>query len=168
MCSDSTLWTVFFTWIAVIITSSFLYSVVAVNAGHHGLTITHDGDEIKSLDYGIYQMSATVDRIESNKNIMLALTHFGDHILHHMFPALDQAILPQLRNVFIETCDEFNADFRKWTLLYAAIQQFKQIHRQKPMLLGESYNKQEEAVEKETLSYPVRSSKVQGISKVVQ
>jgi hypothetical protein len=68
-------------WQAIIATGSFFYSVVAVNAGHHGPDLVHQGDEFKSLDYGIYQLGATIDRVETKKNLFLSLTHFGDHLL---------------------------------------------------------------------------------------
>lgn len=112
-------------------TGSFLYSLMAVNAGHHGYSIVHEGDEFKSLDFGIYQMAATVDRKEANYSVPVSITHFGDHTLHHLFPSLDHALLPQLREILYETCKEFDLELRKWTLLHAAVEQFKQLARTK-------------------------------------
>lgn len=109
--------------------ASVLYSITALNAGHHGVEVVHEGDEFASLDFGIYQMAATVDRIETNANLFLSITNFGDHTLHHLFPSLDHALLPQLRSVLAETCLEFDVEFRKYTCLHALIQQFKQLGR---------------------------------------
>lgn len=119
----------FVIWNVIVLTGSFLYSVVAVNAGHHGPTIVHEGDEFKSLDYGIYQLSATIERGESNSNLFMSLTHFGDHMLHHMFPSLDHSVLPHLRETLIETCREFEGEFRKYSMLDAVVGQFQQLGR---------------------------------------
>lgn len=116
-------------WNVIIIIGSFTYSVIAVNAGHHGPEITHEGDEIKGLDYGIFQLGATIDRVEAASNLFVSLTHFGHHILHHMFPSLDHSILPQLNDVFIETCIEFKGDPRDCTMLEAVVAQFQQLSR---------------------------------------
>lgn len=41
----------------------------------------------------------------------ITLTSFGDHTLHHLFPALDHAYHPALYNILAETCNEFNVRF---------------------------------------------------------
>lgn len=110
-------------------TGSFLYSVVAVNAGHHGPKNVHEGDEFKALDYGIYQLSATIERIEASKNLFVSLTHFGDHVLHHLFPSLDHSVLPHLRETLIDTCIEFEVELRENSLLDAFVGQLQQLGR---------------------------------------
>lgn len=126
-------------WNVIIITGSFTYSVVAVNAGHHGVEIVHEGDEFRSLDYGIYQLGTTIDRIESGKNLFIGMTHFGDHVIHHMFPSLDQSELPSLRETFINTCHEFDWELRRYTLWEAVIEQFKQLGRTEPFKVKDMY-----------------------------
>lgn len=68
-------------WMFIIGAASFMYSLVAVNAGHHGPSNVHEGDEVLSLDFGIFQLGATIDRKEANSNQFMVLTHFGEHIL---------------------------------------------------------------------------------------
>lgn len=119
------------------IVGSFVYSVIAVNAGHHGFEIVHEGDEFKSLDYGIYQLGATIDRIETNDHLAISLATFGNHTLHHLFPSLDHALLPQLRGVLLETCQEFEWELKKWTIFRALVEQFKQLGRINVMSLNE-------------------------------
>jgi fatty acid desaturase len=128
-CSWANFGYIIFIWHSIITLGSFMYSLIAVNAGHHGPDRVHEGDEIKSLDYGIYQISATMDRSEASSNLFMALTHFGDHLLHHLFPALDHALLPQFREVLFETCEEFNEKIVDCTIIQAVSNQFKQLGR---------------------------------------
>lgn len=130
------------TWFAIIFAASFLYVINATNAGHHGAEIVHEGDEIKDLDFGIYQISATVNRIEADHNLFTTLTYFGDHTIHHMFPSLDHSLLPQLYEVFIETCIEFQEDLRKCSMIEAMIAQFQQLSRTETTKLDKKITEQ--------------------------
>lgn len=132
----SNLMRIFILWNYLIIGGSFLNGVIAVNAGHHGPKIVHEGDEFKELDFGVYQLSATVDRIEAKSNLFTTLALFGDHVLHHMFPSLDHSLLPQLRSTFIETCVDFKEELSEITLLDALIAQFQQLSRTEVIKLG--------------------------------
>lgn len=116
-------------WFFIVTVSSFFYRVTAVNSGHHSPDITHEGDELRSLDFGIFQMGATVDRIEGGRNQFMILTLFGEHTLHHLFPTLDQALLPQLHDIFHETCKEFEIEFRKFSWYKLFKDQFKELAR---------------------------------------
>jgi fatty acid desaturase len=119
-------------WLFVIFSASFFFGFVGNNAGHHHNNIFHDGDALKSMDFGIYQLAATIDRNDVKDSLFLTLTSFGHHILHHFFPTLDHAILPQLQETFIRTCQEFEGDFRElpwWDLIEG---QFKQLTRIAP------------------------------------
>lgn len=122
-------WWTFLIWQFMIMGGSFLYMFMAVNAGHHGPRNVHEGDEFKSLDYGIYQLAATIDRYEARTNLFMSLTHFGDHILHHLFPALDHSLLPQFRELALETCVEYQEELRECSLLEAFVDQIKQLSR---------------------------------------
>lgn len=116
-------------WLFIITMASLMYGIVALNAGHHHNEIFHDGDELKSMDFGIYQLSATIDRIDVKDSQFMTLTNFGHHVLHHMFPILDHALLPQLHDTLISTCQEFESELREfpWWKLIAG--QFKQLTR---------------------------------------
>lgn len=102
---------------------------MALSAGHHGTKIVHEGDEFKALDYGIFQLGTTITRIEANANLFMSLTHFGHHMIHHMFPSLDHSLLPHLIDIMMETCNEFKGELRECSLLEALIEQFKQLGR---------------------------------------
>lgn len=118
-------------WTSIIMVGSFLYHLTAFATGHHLPSVVHEGDEIESLDFGIYQLSATVDRTEANSNLFMSLTNFGHHSLHHMFPSLDHSILPQLEEVFIETCTDFQVKLRKYYFLYCFVGNIEQLNRKK-------------------------------------
>lgn len=89
----------------------------------------HDGDELKSLDFGVYQLSATFDRVELQKNHFVTLASFGQHINHHLFPTLDHSLLPQLNEILIDTCKEFDAELKTYPWYELMIGQFKQLTR---------------------------------------
>lgn len=109
--------------------ANFCMGFVSINAGHHHTKIFHDGDSLKSMDFGIYQLAATIDRNDIKNSLFLTLTNFGHHTLHHFFPTLDHAVLPQLQDIFVETCRDFEKDFREmpWWNLIAG--QFRQLSR---------------------------------------
>lgn len=122
-------------WFAIILTSSFIYGAIAVNGGHHHNRVFHDGDELKSMDFGVFQLAATFDRTDSLDNHFFALTTFGQHILHHMFPTLDHALLPQLRETLFDTCKEFEAELCIYPWYKLFIGQFKQLTRTRALKL---------------------------------
>lgn len=75
-----------------------------------------------------------MDRQELRGNTFLALTNFGDHALHHLFPTFDHGILPQLYDIFYETLLEFEAECQCYPWFFETIKgQFKQMSRVKPM-----------------------------------
>ena len=93
------------------------------------MKVFHDGDELKSLDFGVYQLAATFDRLEFQKNSFAVLTTFGQHIGHHMFPTLDHALIPQLNDIIYDTCREFEADLVMYPWYKLFIGQFIQLTR---------------------------------------
>ena len=115
--------------------ASFLYSIISINDGHHHSESVHEGDELQSLDFGIFQLGATIERKEANGYLFISLIHFGDHFLHHMFPTVDHALLPQLRDVLKQTCNEFNLELRQYNWYQIIIPQFKQLARSEPYSL---------------------------------
>ncbi|CAO1414248.1 unnamed protein product [Diamesa hyperborea] len=127
-------------WLFIIGAASFMYSLVAVNAGHHGPANVHEGDEVLSLDFGIFQLGATIDRKEADSNQFMVLTHFGEHILHHMFPSLDHGLLPQLKDTFIETCKDFDVEMRQQSFYEALVGQFQQLGRTETVSLNNNNN----------------------------
>lgn len=121
---------VYINWASIVVTSNFLYSIVHFNRGHHATDLIHQNDEIKSFDFGEYQLSTTKDRKEANFNLFLSMTYHGNQVLHHLFPTLDAADLPELRETLVRTCKEFDVDLHQETsILKATVEQFKQLFR---------------------------------------
>ncbi|XP_070503223.1 cytochrome b5-related protein-like [Chironomus tepperi] len=118
-------------WNIIIAFASFLFVAVAVSGGHHSPTIVHEGDDIKSMDFGIYQMLTTFDRKEAALNLPIAVLYFGDHVLHHLFPTLDQAVLPQLKDILEKTCKEFDVKYFKYGAVKSFFGLLKQISKTK-------------------------------------
>lgn len=93
------------------------------------------------MDWGIMTMDAIMDRTDIQANILLTLTHFGDHCLHHLFPTIDHALLPDLYDTLLSTCKEFETELRTarwWDLI---VGQFQQLHRTKPNPVPVSFRK---------------------------
>lgn len=129
---NSNIWIVLKVWFFIITLASFMYGFVSINAGHHHNKIFHDGDDLKSLDFGVYQLAATIDRSDVKDSLFLTLTSFGHHILHHFFPTLDHAVLPQLNDIFLNTCQEFEGELRVFPWWQLIVGQFTQLTRTKP------------------------------------
>lgn len=110
-----------------------MYGFVGINGSHHHNTNFHDGDTLKSMDFGIHQLAATINRSDFKDSLFLTLISFGDHVLHHFFPTLDHAVLPQLQTIFINTCKEFEGDFRELPFWELIAGQFKQLTRTEPI-----------------------------------
>lgn len=78
-----------------------------------------------------------MDRQELRGNTLLALTNFGDHALHHLFPTLDHGLLPQLYDIFFETMLEFEADCKCYPWFFETVKgQFLQLSRTEKMELS--------------------------------
>ena len=56
---------------------------------------------------GRQQLNATIDRPDIDAKDWAANVSYGRHKLHHLFPTVDHALLPQLLPVVRETCREF-------------------------------------------------------------
>lgn len=112
--------------------TSLIFGFIALNAGHHHEKIFHDGDELKSLDFGVYQLATVIMKSEGKDSLFVNLATYGDHALHHFFPTLDHAVLPQLRDVLLETCLVFEVELRELPFWKLIIGQFHQLTRTKP------------------------------------
>lgn len=89
------------------------------------------------MDFGIFQMNAIIDRVDIKQNRFLALTQFGHHTLHHMFPTIDQGFLPYLNELFMDTCQEFQIELREFAWWTLVVGQFQQLRRTKTISLRE-------------------------------
>lgn len=122
--------TVMMLWCCMLICGAFCFGVIGLNAAHHHPDVVHEGDAHNpSLDWGIFTVDTVMEREDLRGNIILTLTNFGDHCLHHLFPTIDHALLPDLHETVIQTCYEFKTDFRSspwWDLIKG---QFEQLVR---------------------------------------
>lgn len=127
-------------WFTIVGFSSFLFGFVGLNAGHHDPKNLHEGDELRSLDFGIFQMDSVIDRKDVKGNQFMVMTNFGEHTLHHLFPTLDHGLLPQLNSIFLETCNEFKIELREYPWYKLIIGQFQQLTRTKVRKLAKGTN----------------------------
>lgn len=120
-------------WIFITMIASFAFCVIGLNAAHHDPEIYHEGDAARlDRDWGLFQVDTIIDRGDLKGSQFLVLTHFGDHILHHLFPTLDHGILPQLYPVLYETLDQFKGKLRECNHLEHMLGQHMQLLRTKP------------------------------------
>lgn len=70
-----------------------------------------------------------MERKDLKGSTFLTLTHFGEHAMHHLFPTLDHAILPQLDEILIKTCNEFEAVLSSCSWFHHIVGQHKQLAR---------------------------------------
>ena len=118
--------------------------ILSLITTHHHPLIYHGGDypHPKTKDWGIHQIDTVRD--VKKTNLLLVVTTFGNHVLHHLFPTVDFSKLDLLWPAFFETCLEFGVDYR----YMEAVDMLKGMHLQ---LLRETPTTFEE---RETLRCP--------------
>lgn len=120
-------------WISMTTIASFAFSVIGLNAAHHDPEIYHEGDKNRDdRDWGLFQVDTIIDRGDLKWSHFLVLTHFGDHVLHHLFPTLDHGLLPALYPILYETLDQFKCELREINHIEHIIGQHKQLLRTEP------------------------------------
>ncbi|KAG5676468.1 hypothetical protein PVAND_006300 [Polypedilum vanderplanki] len=125
-------------WSISIASCGFFLGLIGLNAGHHHPNIAHEGDELPNgMDFGVFQMNAIIDRKDVKSSHIVALTTFGHHTLHHLFPTLDHGLLPKLHDTLLETCKEFELELREYPWWPLITGQFAQLIRDKPKSLKE-------------------------------
>ena len=120
-------------WALTVATCGYAFLTLGLAAAHHHPRLFHDGDRpLQERDWGLRQLDAVGDRTAVRGSPLLALTTFGDHGLHHMFPTVDHGQLRHLYPVFESTCAEFGVHYRyfsAWELLRG---QHSQMSRSRP------------------------------------
>lgn len=114
-------WVALRLFVALHVTAHLVFSFIGLTAAHHHPDIFHDGDKMRDdPDWGLCQLDAVRDRMEVTGNLLMVLTTFGDHTLHHLLPTVDHSKLNSLYPVFLETCKEFNVpfSFMSWRSLF--------------------------------------------------
>lgn len=123
-------------WLFITAIASLAFCIIGLNAAHHDPKIYHEGDANREdRDWGLFQVDTIIDRGDLKNSQFLILKHFGDHILHHLFPTLDHGILPQLYPLLHETLAEFKGEYRECNHLEHLLGQHLQLLRTKPNLM---------------------------------
>ncbi|XP_014480430.1 PREDICTED: cytochrome b5-related protein-like [Dinoponera quadriceps] len=122
-------------WLTMILTSSFLFGFVGLNAAHHHPDIFHDGDIYRDdMDWGLLELDAVRGRKVIDDSTFLALTNFGSHTLHHLLPTVDHHYLSLCMPAFVQTCKEFklsDESLTQWELIKGQFQQLKRVTSKK-------------------------------------
>lgn len=84
------------------------------------------------MDWGIYSLDTIIDDTDLRRHHLIALTHFGHHALHHLFPTLDHGVLNELYSTLFETMAEFEVDLEAYPWYHHAFGQFRQLARIEP------------------------------------
>lgn len=130
LTADVSILTVLVRWLLIVSVSSFMFHLIGLNAAHHDPKIHHEGDAHREdRDWGLFQMDTIIDRRDLKGSHFLVLTHFGDHILHHLFPTMDHGVLKQLYPILYETMEEFGGVARDQSFLSHLIGQNSQLNR---------------------------------------
>ncbi|KAE9523809.1 hypothetical protein AGLY_015697 [Aphis glycines] len=133
-CGQMTIISIIVAWLLIVMTSSFMFTFIGFSASHHFPDNFHDGDYVNDecIDWGIHQTITSAERSEPINNIFLTIATFGDHTLHHLFPALDHSLIPLLKDTYEDTCKEFGLDLTPKSFTTIMHGQFKQLTRVTP------------------------------------
>ncbi|XP_022908490.1 cytochrome b5-related protein-like [Onthophagus taurus] len=133
--------TCFYFWTCIILSGSFIFAIIGINAAHHAPDIFHDGDAARNeKDFGIAQLDAVMDREEILGSHLWTLTTFGQHALHHLFPTIDHGLLKFIYPVFEETMNEFGVGLRLSNSFKLMKGQFRQIAKVEPNLIPPGFD----------------------------
>lgn len=132
LTADVPILTVLVRWLLIVGVASFIFHLVGLSAAHHDPNIHHEGDAHREdRDWGLFQLATVIDRRDLKGSHFLVLTHFGDHILHHLFPTVDHGVLKQLYPILFKTLEEFGEEAREQSFLSHLIGQTHQLNRTK-------------------------------------
>lgn len=133
LIADVSILTVLVRWLLIVSVASFLFHLIGLNAAHHDPKIHHEGDAVREdRDWGLFQLDTIIDRRDLKGSHFLVLTHFGDHILHHMFPTMDHGVLHQINPILSETMKEFGGEARDQSYVSHLLGQNAQLNRITP------------------------------------
>lgn len=86
----------------------------------------------ENLDWGLYSLDTVMDNSDFRKHHLLAITHFGHHAIHHLFPTIDHGVLSELYPILYETMDEFKAHLDCYPWYHHVYGQLRQLSRVTP------------------------------------
>ncbi|CAB3236904.1 unnamed protein product [Arctia plantaginis] len=122
-------------WLTTMVTGSFMFVIYGLTAGHHSHRNFFEGDTPRdeNLDWGVHQLDVVVERSDYAGDHFKAITRFGNHALHHLFPTLDHGELNYLYPVLLEHCEKFESQLKTNTFYEAIINMSKQLVRKRPL-----------------------------------
>lgn len=154
-CND--LGIVFRTWMLIVFMGSFFFGLIGLNAGHHNIYNVHEGDTLRqvdfscvdetfylnkyyvklnsfsiNMDWGIYCLDTVVDNSNISHNHLISLTHFGNHLMHHLLPTIDHGIAAQLYSVLFDTMADFETEFEEYPWFVHITGQLRQLAKNSP------------------------------------
>ncbi|CAG7828153.1 unnamed protein product [Allacma fusca] len=127
-------WSGFRSWALVHAVFAYVFGVIGLAASHHHPVCFHDGDEARpDSDFGLCQLDASSERTDDDReNLLVALTTFGFHPLHHLFPTVCHSKLQYLKPVVKETLEEFEEEINKFPHWQLFTGMYLQAGRNKP------------------------------------
>lgn len=78
------------------------------------------------MDWGIYCLDTVIENSDVRQNHLASLTHFGNHLMHHLVPTIDHGVAAQLYPTLFETMAEFETEFEEYpwsVLIYGQLEQ---------------------------------------------
>eukprot|EP00092_Neocalanus_flemingeri_P028442 GFUD01030884.1.p1 GENE.GFUD01030884.1~~GFUD01030884.1.p1 ORF type:complete len:449 (+),score=81.39 GFUD01030884.1:29-1348(+) len=114
--------------------------VIQKTTTHHGPEVYHAGDKMRTdRDWGLHTLETTRDMDKSSDTWgvfakPLVFTTFGNHMLHHMFPAVDHSKLELLYPAFYETMKEFGEKYEYKSFKELIVDFHAQLDRTEPNL----------------------------------
>jgi len=126
-------------WLAMHCAAGYML-VIQKTTTHHGPELYHAGDKLRTdRDWGLHTLDTTRDMDKSEQtwgflSKPLNFTTFGNHTLHHMFPAVDHSKLDLLYPALYETLKEFGEKFEYKTFPELIVDFHAQLNRTEPNL----------------------------------
>ncbi len=87
-----------------------------------------------NMDWGLYCLDTVVDNSNISHNHLASLTHFGNHLMHHLVPTIDHGVVEQLYPILFETLADFETEFEEYPWIVHLSGQFKQLAKCMPTI----------------------------------
>merc|ERR1712136_593799 len=101
----------------------FFFALLSLPGIHHHSGNYHENDiPRKDKDWGLLQVDTIMDRSATSsrrtKSTSVPMSIFGDHTLHHLFPAVDASVLKHFYPAFLETMKEFKINYEETNIAW--------------------------------------------------
>lgn len=84
------------------------------------------------MDWGIYCVDTVVDNSNVSHNHLASLTHFGNHLMHHLLPTIDHGVALQLYPILFDSMAEFETKFEEYPWFVHISGQLNQLAKNRP------------------------------------